>query len=76
MINLELTPKIKEWLDTAPEKRDIRVGAELLLRINRNRVLYNNILRNPGRHAATLEYQLQRYSSSASSTPHTKKWRR
>lgn len=60
MINLELTPKIKEWLDTAPEKRDIRVGAELLLRINRNRVLYNNILRNPGRHAATLEYQLQK----------------
>lgn len=60
MINLELTPKIKEWLETAPEKRDLRAGAELLLRINRNRILYNNIMRNPERHAATLEYQMQK----------------
>lgn len=60
MINLELTPKIKEWLDTAPEARDIQAGAELLLRINRNRILYNNIIRNPTRHAATLEYHLKK----------------
>lgn len=60
MINLELTPKIKEWLETAPEKRDLRAGAELLLRVNRNRILYNNIMRNPERHAATLEYQMQK----------------
>lgn len=60
MINLELTPKIKEWLDTAPEERDIRAGAELLLRINRNRILYNNIMRNPERHADTIEYQMQK----------------
>lgn len=60
MITLELTPKIKEWLDTAPEKRDIAAGAELLLRINRNRILFNNIIRNPAKHAATLEYHLQK----------------
>lgn len=60
MINLELTPKIKEWLDTAPENRDLKAGAELLLRVNRNRILYNNIMRNPARHAATLEYQMKR----------------
>lgn len=60
MINLELTPKIKEWLDTDPSERDIRAGAELLLRINRNRILYDNIMRNPVRHAATLEYQMKR----------------
>lgn len=60
MINLELTPKIKEWLDTDPSQRDIRAGAELLLRINRNRILYDNIMRNPARHAATLEYQMKR----------------
>ncbi len=60
MINLELTPKIKEWLDAAPDDRDIRAGAELLLKINRNRILYNNIIRNPARHAATLEYQLKK----------------
>lgn len=60
MINLELTPKIKEYLDTPPAQRDIRAGAELLLRINRNRILYNNILRNPSRYADTLEYHLQK----------------
>lgn len=60
MINLELTPKIKEWLDTAPEDRNIQAGAELLLRVNRNRILYNNIIRNPVRHAATLEYHLKK----------------
>lgn len=60
MINLELTPQIKKWLDTAPEDRDIKAGAELLLRVNRNRILYNNIMRNPARHAATLEYQMKK----------------
>lgn len=60
MINLELTPKIKEWLDTPADQRDIAAGAELLLRVNRNRILYNNIMRNPAKHAATLEYHLQK----------------
>lgn len=60
MINLELTPKIKEWLDTPAENRDIIAGAQLLLRINRNKILYNNIIRNPARHTATLEYQLNK----------------
>ena len=31
MINLELTPKIKEWLAADPDKRDLKAGAELLL---------------------------------------------
>lgn len=60
MINLELTPKIKEWLDTPADQRNIAAGAELLLRINRNRILYNNIMRNPAKHAPTLEYHLQK----------------
>ena len=60
MINLELTPKIKEWLDTPADQRDIAAGAELLLRVNRNRILYNNIIRNPAKHAPTLEYHLQK----------------
>lgn len=60
MINLELTPKIKEWLDTPADQRDIAAGAELLLRVNRNRILYNNIIRNPAKHAPTLEYHLRK----------------
>lgn len=60
MITLELTPKIKEWLDTPADQRDIAAGAELLLRINRNRIIYNNILRNPAKYAEVLEYQMKR----------------
>lgn len=54
MIDLELTPKIKEWLETEPSKRDLMKGAELLLRITRNRIMYANITRNIARHAGTI----------------------
>lgn len=60
MIELELTPKIREWLDTAPQKRDLAAGAELLLRITRNRILYANITRNITAKASLLEYHLQK----------------
>lgn len=60
MIELELTPKIQEWLAADPGERDIKAGAELLLRITRNRILYNNIIRNPVGKASLLEYHLQK----------------
>lgn len=60
MIERELTPKIQEWLNTPAPQRDIMAGAELLLRITGNRILYNNILRNPAAKADLVEYQLQR----------------
>lgn len=60
MIERELTPKIRQWLDTPADQRDIVAGAELLLRINNNRILYNNVLRNPAAKADLVEYQLQR----------------
>lgn len=60
MIELELTPKIQEWLAVEPDKRDIIAGAQLLLRISRNRILYNNIVRNPKGKASLLEYHLQK----------------
>lgn len=60
MINLELTPKIKEWLAAEPDKRDLKAGAELLLRITRNRILFANIMRNPVAKASLLEYHLQK----------------
>lgn len=60
MIELELTPKIQEWLATDSDKRDIKAGAELLLRITRNRILYANIMRNPTGKAALVEYHLQK----------------
>jgi hypothetical protein len=56
----ELTPQIKAWLDTDPSSRDILAGADLLLRINRNLIVYNNIVRNPQAKAQLLEYELQK----------------
>lgn len=60
MIQLELTPKIKEWLETEPSKRNLLDGAGLLLRITRNRILYANITRNIARHADAIEYHLRK----------------
>ena len=60
MIDLELTPKVKEWLDTEPSQRDLQAGADLLLRITRNKILYANITRNISRHAGTIEYNLNK----------------
>lgn len=60
MIDLELTPQIKEWLDTVPSQRNLQEGADLLLRITRNKILYANITRNITRHAGTIEYHLNK----------------
>lgn len=59
-IELELTPKVQQWLDTPAEKRDLAAGAELLLRINRNKILHRNIMRNPERKRDVLEYHLKK----------------
>lgn len=60
MDNRELTSKVKQWLDTPAEARDILAGAEILLRINRNRIFYNQVVRNPSAKADRLEYELQK----------------
>lgn len=60
MIDLELTPKIKAWLDADPASRSFAEGADLLLRVSKNRILYANITRNPKAKASTLEYHLRK----------------
>lgn len=60
MIDLELTPAIKKWLDTEPTQRNLLEGANLLLRVTRNKILYSNITRNIARHADTIEYHLNK----------------
>lgn len=57
----KFTKSLQAWLDTAPEDRDIPAGAALLLRLDRNRILYNNILRRPERMASKLEYELRKH---------------
>ena len=55
-----LTQKIRIWLETPRNKRDIPAGAMMLLRINQNQVLYNNILRKPHQLHDKLEYELRK----------------
>ncbi len=57
----KLTKSIQEWLSKPVAERDIRIGADLLLRLNRNRILHQNILRSPQRLASKLEYELQKH---------------
>lgn len=57
-MDLELTPRIKEWMEADPASRSVAEGAELLLRINKNRILYANIMRNPEDKRSLLEYHL------------------
>lgn len=63
MINLELTPLIKQWLDSDPADRSLEQGAELILKVTRNRILYTNITRNISYHADDIEYHLKKIYS-------------
>ena len=60
MINLPLTDNIRQWLDTPSAERDLKAGAELLLRVSRNRILYNNIIRALPQRATLLEHHLRK----------------
>ena len=61
MLDTYLTQALQDYLATPAAERDVAAGAELLLRLNRNRILYNNILRNPERLADKLEYELKKH---------------
>ena len=54
-----LTSKISDWLNASPKQRSLEDGALLLLRLNANRIMYQQILRN--RLAEKLEYELQKH---------------
>lgn len=55
------TLQIQEWLDTPVNERNIPAGAELLLKLNRNRILYHNIMHRGERMMGKLEYELKKY---------------
>ena len=57
----KFTQKIQDWLNTPPMERDIMAGATMLLQMNRNRVLYTNIIRRPDRFGEKLEYELRKH---------------
>ena len=57
----KLTLQIQEWLDTPADDRNIAVGAELMLKLNRNRILYQNVISKGCRMMGKVEYELKKY---------------
>lgn len=60
MKNSELIPKVKEYLDTKPEERDLAAGALLVLQLTNNRIMYQNFMRRPKQYASRIEYELKK----------------
>lgn len=58
----KFTQELKTWYMSDHSSDDmIRKGAELLLRLNRNRVLYQQIVRTPKRLVKKLEYEIKKH---------------
>ena len=72
-IDDKLTKRIQRWLETPADKRNIQEGATLLLKLNRNRVMYQNILIHPKKWAGALENELRkRVEMSVDKVDHAK----
>ena len=56
-----MTESIQQYLAQPPEERDVAQGALLLLRINRNRIVYEGALRCPRRYAPIIEAELKKH---------------
>ena len=57
----ELTKKMRAWLETPEEQRDLEEGALLVLQLSNNRIMYQGFMRNLKRSAKMIAYQLQKY---------------
>ena len=55
------TKNLQEWLNTPAEKRNLELGAQYLLQLTNNVVLYKNLMRNLKGHAQFIEFRLKRY---------------
>lgn len=62
-IDDKLTEKIKAWIDAAPEERDTELGAVLLLKCTRNRILAANFARRPEKMMSKAVYELRKHLS-------------
>lgn len=59
MLDHKLTQAIQSWLDKPQEDRSLSQGAELLLRLNRNRYMHTQIVAK--RNISKLEYELKKH---------------
>ena len=56
-----LTRKIQQWLQQPDEEQTVEEGATLLLQLNRNRILFRNIIMRPEKMKAKLVYELNKH---------------
>ena len=59
MLDHKFTETLQAWLNDTSENRSLAEGAELLLRLNRNKWMYQQILRT--RNVSKLEYELNKH---------------
>lgn len=57
----EFTLKLQAYMNQPEQEREINEGATMLLQMNRNRVLFQNILRAPHRHKERLFSELNKF---------------
>ena len=57
----KLTQDIINYLNTSSDKRDVVFGATLLLKLNRNRILFQNACKRPIKYAEKIAYELQKH---------------
>lgn len=71
MMDENLTKRIQAWLETPKNERNIQEGATLLLKMNKNQVMYRNIIMFPKKYASYLEKELQkRYNMRVAKVTH------
>lgn len=59
-IDERLTQRIKDWLESPADSRNLEEGATLLLKLTGNTIMYQNIMRNPKRFAEHIAHELQK----------------
>lgn len=57
----KFTEQLHKWLATPKDERDYEQGALFLLKLSGNRIMYRNLVANPGARADFIEYQIQKY---------------
>lgn len=57
----KVTQAVQDWLNTPEAERDIKAGADLMLQLNRNRALYNSILKRPDKFLPKMVYELKKH---------------
>lgn len=57
----QFTDKLREWLETPENERDLMTGANLLLQLTNNQIMYRNIICNIKAKAEVIEYNIRKY---------------